>query len=168
VRLPSPDPECGTGQAIGAPLGDPSEAFHDTSAGIALPADRTEDRTKAGVSFDTPGNLGERPNSLRAPSTVIGQKIHPDMPQHHEQFRSHPQPERIGSAARLDSRLHVTNIPGDRRATPTIDLVAASRTRRGPAAVGEDPLVVTRTRAAQVLTDHPGPKKGPEQGPGPS
>jgi len=65
------------------------DAFHYLNADIALPADQTEDGAKARVGFDTPGRRGKLPDSFRARSAVAGQKIHPGMPEHHEQFRFH-------------------------------------------------------------------------------
>jgi hypothetical protein len=112
VSLQSPDPERDTGQAIGAPLGGPLEAFRGARADIVLQADRTEDGTKAGISVDATGGLDEWPNSLRARGTVVGQKVQPEMPQYREQFRFHAQSKRVGIGARPDSRLHTVSVPG--------------------------------------------------------
>jgi hypothetical protein len=89
VNLHRPDPESGTRHAIGAPFDGPPETFDYASAEIAVPANRTKDRVEAGISFDAPGSLSERADDFRARNTVIGQKIDPGMPQHHEQFRFH-------------------------------------------------------------------------------
>jgi hypothetical protein len=63
---------------------------------------------KAGVGLDAPGSLGKRPDGFTAGSTVVGQKIHPDVPQHHEQFRfQRAQCEGMRIDALLGSRLHI-------------------------------------------------------------
>jgi hypothetical protein len=128
VSLQSPNPERDTGQAIGAPLRGPPKAFRDARADIVLQADRTEDGTKAGISFDATGSLGEWPHSLRARSTVVGQKVQPEMPQYREQFTFHAQSERVGIGARPDSRLHTRQ-----RARLTVWLRQSSGLHRGGA-----------------------------------
>jgi len=120
MRVHSPDPEDDTGQAIGTPLGGPSETFDYGIADIAFPADRTKHRMKAGVSFDALGSFGEGPEGLRARSTVVGQEVYPGMPQYREQFRFHAQHAGIGIAAWPDSRLHLTSIPGPPHGKPTM------------------------------------------------
>ena len=94
-------------------FGCPSQAFGYTSAHITIPADRTKDRAKTGIGFNAPGRLGERPDSLRARGTVVGQKVKSGMLQHYEKFGFHPQVERVRIAARPSFRLHVTSIPAN-------------------------------------------------------